>query len=98
MVEHDEEMIRCPRVGGMINFRYCRLENSRLPCRWIVNCWRDRMDIEGFLKEHYTPEQLAQVFAPPKSRIQRLVELVEQARDPAQAGKTEQGDRSRSSQ
>lgn len=80
MEEHDEKMIRCPSVGDMLNFRYCRLENSRLPCRRIASCWQSRMDIEGFLTDHYTAEELAQVFAPPKPKIQRLVELAEKAK------------------
>lgn len=78
--QYDDETIRCPRVGGEVNFRFCRFENNMLPCRWIIGCWQNKMDINSFLKDHYSTQELDQVFAPPKSKIESLVGLVEKAK------------------
>ncbi|MBW1715501.1 MAG: hypothetical protein JRJ77_06675 [Deltaproteobacteria bacterium] len=78
--QHDEETIRCPRIGGEVNFRFCRFENNMLPCRWIVGCWKSYIDIDTFLKDHYSTEELDQVFVPPKPKIQSLVNLIERAK------------------
>jgi len=78
--QHDEKTIRCPRVGGEVTFRFCRFENNMLPCRFIVGCWQGQMDIEAFLDEHYSEEELNRIFAPPKPKIESLVGLMEKAK------------------
>jgi len=78
--QHDDETIRCPRLGGEVNFKYCRIMNDRLPCRWIAGCWQMHTDINRFLAEHYTTEELERIFDPPKPKIQTLVELIEKAK------------------
>jgi len=83
--QHDDKTIRCPRVGGEVTFRYCRFENNMLPCRWIAGCWQMHMDITRFLADHYSKEELDRIFAPPKPKIESLVDLIEKARK-AKAG------------
>ena len=78
--QHDEKTIRCPRVGGDVNFRFCRFENNMLPCRWIAGCWQTQMDINTFLQDHYSKEELDQIFTPPKPKIESLVNLIEKAK------------------
>jgi len=78
--QHDEKTIRCPRVGGDVNFRFCRFENNMLPCRWIPGCWQTYMDINTFLQDHYSKEELNQIFVPPKPKIESLVNLIEKAK------------------
>jgi hypothetical protein len=51
-----------------------------LPCRWIVGCWQMQMDINRFLADHYSKEELDQIFAPPKPKIQSLMDLIERAK------------------
>lgn len=78
--EHDDKTIRCPRVGGEVNFRFCRFENNMLPCRWIVGCWQSQMDINKLLADHYSKKELDQIFALPKPKLQSLVDLIEKAK------------------
>jgi hypothetical protein len=78
--QHDDKTMRCPRVGGEINFRFCRFENNMLPCRFIVGCWQMQMDINEFLDEHYSQEELDRIFVPPKPKIESLVGLIEKVR------------------
>ena len=78
--QHDDKAIRCPRVGGEVNFLYCRSENNMLPCGWIVGCWQRRIGIDEFLANHYSKEELDRIFAPPKHRVESLLNMIEQAK------------------
>jgi len=84
--QHDDKTIRCPRVGGEVNFRFCRSENNMLPCRWIVGCWQMRTDINRFMADHYSKEDLDRIFTPPGPKIESLVGLIEKAKK-AKTGK-----------
>ena len=86
MEQHDEKTMRCPRVGGEVTFRFCRFENNMLPCRFIVGCWQGQMDIEAFLYEHYSEDELNRIFAPPKPKIESLVGLMEKVQKAKQKG------------
>ena len=78
--QHDDKPIRCPRLGDEVNFKYCRIMNDRLPCSWIAGCWKTHIDIKTFLADHYSKEELDRIFAPPKPKIESLVELMEKAK------------------
>lgn len=81
MVEpKDNKMIRCPRVGGYVNFKFCRTENNLLPCRWVVGCWHMYMDINEFLDKNFSKEELDKIFVPPNPKIESLVELIDKAK------------------
>ena len=75
--QHDEKMIRCTRVGGEINFRFCHYENNMLPCRFIVGWRQTHKDINEFLTEHYSEEELERIFVPRKPKMESLVDLME---------------------
>lgn len=78
--QHDDKQMRCPRVGGEVTFRFCRFENNMLPCRFIAGCWRMQLDINGFLAEHYSEEELDRIFVPPKPKMESLLDLMEKVR------------------
>jgi hypothetical protein len=80
MDQYDDKTIRCPRVGGEVNFRFCRFENNMLPCRWIVGCWEMRVDMNKFMTDHYSKEEMDLIFTPPKPKIESLLNLVEDAK------------------
>ena len=80
MDQYDDKTIRCPRVGGEVNFRFCRFENNMLPCRWIVGCWEMRVDMNKFMTEHYSKEEMDRIFTPPRPKIESLLNLVEKAK------------------
>ena len=78
--QHDDKMIRCPRIGGYVNFKLCRSENNMLPCRWVVGCWQMHMDVNKFLENHFSKKELDKLFVNPKPKIESLVEIIEQAK------------------
>ncbi len=80
MDQYDDKTIRCPRVGGEVNFRFCRFENNMLPCRWIVGGWEMRVDMNKFMTDHYSKEEMDRIFTPPRPKIESLLNLVEDAK------------------
>ncbi len=81
MEQYDSLEIRCRLLGHQVPFRYCRSSNEDLPCRRIMDCWWERIEIEAYLKEHFTQEELNRsVFVTPKSKIASLIELIEKAK------------------
>jgi hypothetical protein len=79
--EYDEKIIRCPRIGGDVNFIFCRTENNFLPCRWIVGCWQTQLDIQKFFDEHYSEEEQKKSFISPKPKLASLVEMIEKVKE-----------------
>jgi hypothetical protein len=73
--------IRCPRLGHMITFVYCRLENRGSPCFKTLDCWYQHFPVEEHLRLELSPEQWDEVFrGPSKPKVLSLVELIEQAK------------------
>ena len=84
MVAHLDEMpdhreIRCPILGHHVSFRYCR-SLDRLPCRRIIDCWSDQIDAYGFLKDHYSAEDIAEILKPPQPKIAQILALIAKAK------------------
>jgi hypothetical protein len=77
--QYDDRQGYCRMLGHTLGFQYCRTMNSGLPCHNILNCWFERIEIEDFMRENYSPEQLQSIFAPPRSRIDAVLEAVAQA-------------------
>lgn len=76
----DTFQIRCPRLGHQIFFSYCRTENFGLPCVKTLNCWYRYFDVAEYLRRELAPEEFKRIFQdPPKSRVQSLVDLIDQA-------------------
>ena len=77
--EHDQRLIRCRMLGHDLNFGYCREGVGELPCRRIFDCWFEQFDVESFMREHYTKEQIEKILTPPKPKMASLIELIQQA-------------------
>lgn len=72
-------MIYCNQLGMLVEFSYCMTMNNGLPCRNCIGCWKPRMDIIAYMREHFTVDQLKAVFSgPPKTRIDRIVDTLSQ--------------------
>jgi hypothetical protein len=73
---------RCPRLGGPVSFRYCRIHaGGPLPCWKVFECWWETFDIDGFIKSNLGAENYhTLVAAKPKPKIASLVELIAQTK------------------
>jgi len=79
--EHDEKLIRCPKLGDEMTFAYCLRESGELPCQRIVRCWSPFFDVESFLKEKLPPEKWAGFTnSKPMDKVTNLIELIEAAK------------------
>lgn len=79
MNEYDHHEIYCRSLGDFITFSYCRAAGGQEPCGRILDCWVGRLPIVEFLKANYSPEVLQRVFAPPPSRLERIMSAAERA-------------------
>jgi len=76
-------------LGHEVGFAYCRAPGAELPCRKILDCWFETFDVEAFLREHYSEEEIGEVLAPPRPKLVSLVELIQQAQERAKGGQGE---------
>jgi hypothetical protein len=53
---------------------------DRLPCRRIIDCWSDQIDAYGFLKDHYSAEEIAEILKPPQPKISQILDLIAKAK------------------
>ena len=82
--EKDHLERRCPRLGGPVSFRYCRLNSEEnRPCFKILDCWWEAFDVVSHMKSSLPEEQFEELMngrSRPKHKISSLVELIEQAK------------------
>ena len=69
--------IYCSQLGMVIEMGYCLSAHNGLPCRMVIGCWRERVDIEAMLKEKFTDEQLKKAFGGiRKTKMQYITESI----------------------
>ncbi len=74
---------RCPRLGGLVSFHYCRTNADEESVCWnIFDCWWECFDVVGFLKD-YLPEERFNMLvkSKPKTKMVSIVELIEKANE-----------------
>ncbi len=83
MTSHDKCERRCPRLGSVVHFGYCRTcASERQPCFKVFDCWWEQFDVTAYFKQHLSAEafdRLAQTKAPDK--VSSLLDLIQQAQD-----------------
>jgi hypothetical protein len=83
--EHDQDLLRCRRLGHEVTFGYCRQETGGKPCRLVLDCWWEHFEVRSFLRAHLPEETVAEVeragASPPPPKILSLVEMIQQAQE-----------------
>ncbi len=73
--------IYCTQLGMMIEISYCLSVNEGLPCRNMIGCWQERVDVMAILKAKFNDEQLGKAFSGlPKSKLERIMEALKSVR------------------
>jgi len=67
-------------LGHDVNFAYCRQTGTGIFCRRAVDCWSGRFDIEGYLKQAFTEEQIQAAMKPPDTKMNTLLDLIAKAK------------------
>ncbi len=69
-------IIYCGHLG-LIDISYCLNMNDGLPCKNIIGCWNERIDIIKILKERFSEDQLNMTLNTlPSSRLERIIEAM----------------------
>ncbi len=78
----DELEMRCPRLGGPVNFGYCRrADRGNRPCFKVMDCWWQRFDVAGHLAACLTREEFETLGRHrPPDKLTSLIDLIEQAK------------------
>ena len=80
-IPYEEKEIRCPKLGGPVNFAYCRIESSKRPCSRALGCWEPHFDVEAHFRTLMSEEEYEECFCQsPPSRVSTLIELIEKAK------------------
>jgi hypothetical protein len=77
---YDREEGYCRMLGHYVPFQYCRTLKDGMPCHRILDCWFERLPVEDFIAEHYSADEQAKMFEPPKAKITSLLEIIEKAK------------------
>jgi len=80
LTQHDGLSRRCPMLGNEVPFSYCRQPGQEIPCRKMLDCWWETVDIRKFVSDNYNEEVQNAMIRPPKPKMLSILELVEQAR------------------
>ncbi|MBN1270961.1 MAG: hypothetical protein JXB26_01715 [Candidatus Aminicenantes bacterium] len=87
MNKYDTKTIYCRKLGHFIPFLYCRRARDGDPCSHILDCWFGTFPIADYLKEHYSENEIQQIFSPPVPKLMTIIAIAEKA------GKTVRGKR-----
>jgi hypothetical protein len=77
--KYDSEEFYCPKLGHHLTFKYCRAENSELPCFRIQMCCSAKIPVQEYLSLHYPDEVIAQIFKPRENKLTSILNLVANA-------------------
>lgn len=69
-------------LGHLVSFRYCR-SMDRLPCRRMMQCWSNRIDVRTYLESRFNDQEIDAILTPPPPKINQLIELIRKARGDA---------------
>jgi hypothetical protein len=90
----DDSMVRCPRLGHQVPFKYCRVENNGDPCFKTLDCWYLQFDVVSYFRQTLSKEAFANAFMNQgRPKVQTLMDLIQQAqaRMSQQNSETEDG-------
>ncbi len=77
---YDEYTTRCPMLGHLVPFKYCRQVNHQKPCHRLLDCWHEIFNVKAFVESNYSEKDIASILSPPKHKLSQILELVEKAK------------------
>ena len=75
---------RCPRLGGPVDFAYCRTQAADgEACVKILDCWWERFDVAGLMRQALSADAFRRLAEPrrPPDKVASLLDLIRQARE-----------------
>ncbi len=62
----------CRSLGHRVPFEYCRCLNTNLPCRSIIDCWKEMFEVEDWIQNSYSKEEIDFFLQPAKPKILQI--------------------------
>jgi len=84
--EYERRQAYCRRLGHPVPFAYCRRVSGGLPCSAVLDCWFETFPVWEFIRGHYSPQELGQMFTTPASKLSVIVEALEKVRSAGGSG------------
>ena len=75
---------RCPRLGGDVPFRYCKICGEKeTPCFKVFDCWWERFDVVAHMQACLSPQAFVTLskHRRPPDKVNSLVDLIRQAQE-----------------
>ncbi len=80
--QHDGRQRRCPRLGHILAFSYCRQCEGGGPCAKLCDCWWEMFDIRTFVCDNYPdPTRRHLLTARPAPKVNQLLALIAAAKE-----------------
>ncbi len=81
--EPDHLKRRCPRLGHVVSFSYCRkCAEGNTPCFKVFDCWWEYFDVVDYFRNSLTSQQFQTLIQKkPKPKITSILELVREAQE-----------------
>lgn len=77
----DQVRVRCPRLGGEVNFGYCRRTQGALPCAKALVCYERKFPVADYFSLVLSEAAFKRAFLEPgEDKVARLLGLVEAAK------------------
>jgi hypothetical protein len=77
----DKIEIRCPQLGGEVNFGYCRTVAQGLPCSRALVCFELKFPVAAYFERVLKPETYDRVFNTPQpGRLEKFLSTVHEAK------------------
>jgi hypothetical protein len=76
---HDHLQQHCRMLGHRVPFKYCRSMNTHLPCNKILECWKNILPIDKFIRQNFTDNEMATFLEPAKPKLEQIYEIMKKA-------------------
>jgi hypothetical protein len=71
----DKLTVRCPQLGGSVDFKYCRKVADGLPCARSLICWEASFPVDQYMVRILNEDEWRRVFEEPsKNRLDKILE------------------------
>jgi hypothetical protein len=76
---YDHLQTRCPRLGSVVNFHYCRTAAGE-PCFKALDCWWQEFDVAGCFRQQLSEKEFERLTnARPPDKMTSLLDLIHRA-------------------
>lgn len=69
--------IYCKKLGHQLPVSYCLAPGRKLFCSSFRDCWYSRIDVDRFLKDRFSSEEIKAAMAPSAPKVSSILSILE---------------------